>query len=53
MGKFKDTIGQGGFAVVNVGDDGKIADKGEIGHGGGVVTMKIGERKEKRIGPGA
>ncbi len=28
-------VGQGRFPVVDMGDDGKIADMGEVGHGGG------------------
>ena len=31
-------VGEGRFPVVDMGDDGKIADLGEVGHGGGVIT---------------
>ena len=31
-GDLDQPVGQGGFAMVDMGDDGKIADLGEIGH---------------------
>ena len=33
-------VGQGRFAMVDMGDDGEIADMGEVGHGGGGIAAR-------------
>ena len=35
-GELDQPVGQGGFAMVDMGDDGEVADFGQVGHWAGV-----------------
>ena len=41
-GRLDQPVGQGRFAMVDMGDDGEIADLGKVGHGAGVSTGGAG-----------
>jgi hypothetical protein len=46
-GQLDQPVGEGGFPVVDMGDDGEVADAGEVGHGTSMLTPSWPRRMPK------
>ena len=47
-GELDQPVGQGGFAMVDMGDDGEIADLGQVGHEAGYIAARLSRVQHRR-----